>query len=397
MAPIFPQALIAFNRLRSGLSDWTLRTRILESPPQITLPNGARIVFKSGEKPDGLYGEDVYAAVLDEATRMRPAVWAAIRSTLTYTRGPIRIIGNVKGNRNWVYKLGQRAKQEMEAGNDRWHYARITAVDAQAAHVLDPAEVEDARSVLTTEDFQELYMAEPASTLGFIYAQFSQHNVSDDAVFIPGAGPLFLFGDWGFTDNTAILFAQMRDGRLYVFDELVGNGVAEGEWVRRVVRRLIDLDGYDGPPWEEWLRIWADQARPAHWPTVWPEAAISDPSAGQLRTTFATHGISASLPKRVKHEVIAGQRKLNALFEADAGNRRLFIHPSCSETINGLGAYVAKQREDGSFEERPDPGAENHTWSHPCDALRYGAWGLRRFFDIQSGQVPAELPPEDDA
>jgi hypothetical protein len=42
---------------------------------------------KSGEKPDGLYGEDVFAAVIDEASRMREEAWHALRSTLTATRG----------------------------------------------------------------------------------------------------------------------------------------------------------------------------------------------------------------------------------------------------------------------------------------------------------------------
>ncbi len=37
----------------------------------LTLPTGSRIEFKSGEKPDNLYGDDVFAAVIDEASRMR--------------------------------------------------------------------------------------------------------------------------------------------------------------------------------------------------------------------------------------------------------------------------------------------------------------------------------------
>ncbi len=43
----------------------------------LTLPTGSRIEFKSGEKPDNLYGDDVYAAVIDEASRMREESWYA--------------------------------------------------------------------------------------------------------------------------------------------------------------------------------------------------------------------------------------------------------------------------------------------------------------------------------
>jgi hypothetical protein len=63
--------------------------------------NRAVIRFKSGEKTDSLYDEDVWAAVLDEASRMREEAFHAIRSTLTATRGKVRLIGNAKGRKNW--------------------------------------------------------------------------------------------------------------------------------------------------------------------------------------------------------------------------------------------------------------------------------------------------------
>ena len=38
--------------------------------------------------------------MIDEASRMKEDAWTAIQSTLTATRGPVRIIGNVKGEKN---------------------------------------------------------------------------------------------------------------------------------------------------------------------------------------------------------------------------------------------------------------------------------------------------------
>ena len=391
IAPVYSQTKIAWQRCRDSLAGWERYTQIWESGiPRVVMPNGAIIEFRSGEKPDNLYGEDVHAVVLDEVTRMRPAVFTAIRSTLTATRGSMRLIGNVKGSRNWAYKRARDAEARMGAGDTRYHYAKITAYDAVAGGVLAAEEIADAKDTLSEEDFNELYLAEAASTLGYIYAGFGPANVTSAAEYVPDAGPMFLFYDWGFSDNTVILFAQIRDGALYVFQELMGNQRSEAEWVEEAIWRVLALDGYEGPDRDEWRRIWADQARPRTWPSVWPEAAIGDPSAPQMRTTFANYGVSGYLPKRVKHEVEAGQRKLNGLFQAAAGYHRLFLHPRCAETINALGNYIAKQREDGSWEERPDVSAENHVWSHPCDALRYGAWGLRRFFDAAPGRPPAE-------
>jgi hypothetical protein len=118
--------------------------------------------FMSALDPDALYGEDVYAAVIDEGTRCKEASWYAVRSTLTATEGPIRIIGNVKGRKNWVYRMARKA----EAGAPNMHYAKLTAYDAIEAGVLSEEEVEDARAMLPDHVFKELYMAEPSADEG---------------------------------------------------------------------------------------------------------------------------------------------------------------------------------------------------------------------------------------
>jgi hypothetical protein len=156
VAPIREQAKIAYRRLkrylRHGKKCYYTKN---DSELALTLPNGARLVFKGSDRPDSLYGEDVHAAVVDEASRCKEEAWHAIRSTLTHTRGPIRIIGNVKGRRNWAYQLGQRAK----AGHEGFSYHVITAMDAVQAGVLAAEEIRDAMTVLPTEVFLELYMA----------------------------------------------------------------------------------------------------------------------------------------------------------------------------------------------------------------------------------------------
>ena len=73
--------------MRDGLPQGLARPS--ETDSSILLPNGATIWFRSGEHPDSLYGEDVWAAVIDEATRVKPEAWHAVRSTLTAT-GKVR-------------------------------------------------------------------------------------------------------------------------------------------------------------------------------------------------------------------------------------------------------------------------------------------------------------------
>ena len=73
VAPVFDQAEIAYRRFKRYLPVRDDEGRPFESFKAnesdlvITLIGGVRLSFKSGEKPDNLYGEDVHAAVIDEA------------------------------------------------------------------------------------------------------------------------------------------------------------------------------------------------------------------------------------------------------------------------------------------------------------------------------------------
>lgn len=160
VAPIFPQAKIAFRRLKRYLPQELYNAN--ETELTISLPNGAVIWFKGADKPDSLYGEDVYAAVLDEASRMKEDAWIAVRSTLTATRGPVRLIGNVKGRKNFFYNLCRKA----EAGEPNMAYHVITAYDAVAGGVVTLDEIEDAKRLLPEQVFNELYLCKPSDDGG---------------------------------------------------------------------------------------------------------------------------------------------------------------------------------------------------------------------------------------
>jgi hypothetical protein len=157
IAPVYGQTEIAFNRLRrflGGSSDF----RINLSKLYIETPVESFIHFKSAEKPDNLYGEDVFAAVFDEFTRAREEAWVALRSTLTATRGKCKFIGNTKGKKNWGYRLGLKAR----SGEPGYKYFKINAYDAikGGATWITLEEIEQAKRDLPESAFRELYMAE---------------------------------------------------------------------------------------------------------------------------------------------------------------------------------------------------------------------------------------------
>ncbi len=161
VAPVSAQAKIAYTRMKNFYSTETL-TPLLTPTPTLTLPNGNVIWFKSGEDPDNLYGDDVQAAVIDEASRLREEAWFAVRSTLTATGGPVRFIGNVKGRRNWFYALARKA----QTGEKGYSYHKIVAQDAVNSGVLQADEIEQAKRDLPDHIFRELYLAEPSDDGG---------------------------------------------------------------------------------------------------------------------------------------------------------------------------------------------------------------------------------------
>lgn len=160
VAPVYSQAKMAFRRMKRALPRQLIACS--ETELTIEIQGRAKLWFKGSDNPDNLYGEDVIAAVIDEASRCKEDAWHAVRSTLTATRGQLRVIGNVKGRRNWAYRIGRLAEAgEIDAG-----FHRLTWRDAVAGGVLDAGEVEDAKRVLPEAVYRELYEAEASDDDG---------------------------------------------------------------------------------------------------------------------------------------------------------------------------------------------------------------------------------------
>lgn len=123
---------------------------------------GARLCYRSAEKPDHLFGDDVRSLVGDEISRWREEAWHAVYTTLGATKGRAKLIGNVKGRRNFSWALARKA----EAGETDWSYHKLTCEDAIEGGVLDAEIVEQARRDLPDAVFRQLYMAEASDDEG---------------------------------------------------------------------------------------------------------------------------------------------------------------------------------------------------------------------------------------
>jgi hypothetical protein len=150
--------------------------------------------FKTADKADNLYGDDVYAFVFDEFTRAREASWFALRSTITSTGGKGKFIGNVKGKKNWGHKLAMKAK----TGDDKdYAYFKITAYDAAAAGMKTKdgrpfiEEIEAAKKDLPESVFKELYLAEASedgsNPFGIAFIKQCTYPISERPAICHGA------------------------------------------------------------------------------------------------------------------------------------------------------------------------------------------------------------------
>ena len=246
VAPIFDQAMIAYTRIKNGLTPGSFQA--LASPsPRIIMPNRTIIWVKSGDNPDSLYGEDVFAAVGDEASRIKEESWYALRSTLTATQGPVRLIGNVKGRRNWFYRLARLAEKEGSAINMR--YVKITVLDAIAAGVIPQSEVEDARRTLPERVFRELYMAEPSDDGG---NPFGLSHIEACVGALSSKKPVAFGIDLAKKHDYLVVIGLDEDGAVCVFERW--QGVPWPESIARIYRlvgedvpALVDSTGIGDP------------------------------------------------------------------------------------------------------------------------------------------------------
>lgn len=83
---------------------------------------GARMEFYSAERPEGMLGEGVDFAILDEAAIMQEHIWQQIvRPTLADRQGKALFISTPRG-RNWFYKMYQFGQDPLRADYASWRF-----------------------------------------------------------------------------------------------------------------------------------------------------------------------------------------------------------------------------------------------------------------------------------
>lgn len=237
-AYIAPQLNQAKDIAWSYLLDYTdcfgPERKVNASELWVELPNnGARIRIYGADNPDRLRGIYLDGAVLDEFGDMDPTVWSqVIRPALSDRKGWAIFIGTPKG-KNTFHKLW------IGAGDDGdWFTLSLKASETR---LLDPAELADARRMMSEDEYaQEYECSFEAAVRGAYYGKEMNQAEADgrfSQVLYDPRLPVHTAWDLGVADSTVIWFVQAHGRETRVIDVLKGEGVGLDWYVKKLQER----------------------------------------------------------------------------------------------------------------------------------------------------------------
>jgi predicted phage terminase large subunit-like protein len=142
-------------------------TKININNSEITMVNGVKIYVRGADSPDSLRGMKLYYAVLDEYKDMKRDVWQMIiRPALADMKGGALIIGTPEAGPSEFRDMFDRG-QENGPSNE-WKSWHLTTLDNP---LIDPREIEEARRTMSTQAFNQEFMASFQSMEGAIFKE----------------------------------------------------------------------------------------------------------------------------------------------------------------------------------------------------------------------------------
>lgn len=355
MAPLYKQAkavawdyLKHFTRAIPGV-------KAHEAELRVELPGDRRIQLYGADNYDALRGIYLDGAVLDEYAQMAPKAWAeVIRPALADRRGWATFIGTPKGRNAFAElyddaRLGFRRDDGSRMDPDPAWFAALYR--ASETGILPPEELASARATMSEEEYQQEFECSFEAALvgayyGKLMADLDRQGRITSVPWEP-AVPVITAWDLGLDDATAIWFAQLVGRELRVIDYYEASGVGLEHYAK-----LLREKPY----------VYGDHLLP------------HDVEQREISSAKSRYDVLMALgvrPRVVpKTAVDDGIQAVRSLLP-----RCVFDQSRTAKGIEALRQYQREWDENlGTFRPRP-----RHDWaSHPADAFRYLAIGLRR-------------------
>lgn len=316
--------------------------KINEGELRVDFENGARIRLYGAENPDSLRGLNLCDAVFDEVAQMPYSMWTEIvLPMILATNGRALFMGTPKG-KNALWKVWENAKQQPDDWVALMYRASETGILSKKA--LDLARRECSESEYDQEYECSFTAALVGSYYGKILTDLERAQRMGNVPYNP-AVPVFTAWDLGFSDSTAIWFAQAVGQELHIIDFYQASGVGLEHYVRKLQER-----GY----------VYREHLLPH-------DAGVSELGTGTTRLeTLRRMGLAVRvLPMGRVDDGIHAVRMLLPRCWFDAAK--------CAQGLEALKLYQ-REWDEKTQDFRAKP---RHDWtSHAADAFRYLAVGI---------------------
>lgn len=352
-----------------------VRARKNDQEMKIELVNGSIWQCVGSDNFDSLVGANPVGVVFSEWSLADPRAWDFVRPILAENGGWALFIYTPRG-RNHGARLLDMARSEPG-----W-YAEVLSVEQTGAVPLEVIEQErrelvrqygeeDAAKLIA----QEWYCSFDAAIRGSYYSDWMDKAEREGRIGrVPHdpAHPVHTAWDLGIGDSTAIWFFQTIGRQVRVIDYLEGSGVGLAWYVNRMVgeTRFAD-DASENPPHliEPIEEAAHRKAYRYDRQNLFPhDANVSELGTGRRRIDVlnAMGVVGYALPRGTLDDGIQASRTLLP--------RCWFDSERCQRGIDALRSYRREWDEQAqTYRDKP-----LHDWSsHPADAFRYMAVGLR--------------------
>lgn len=334
--------------------DSTKYWRITKNPMLLTfLPNGNRIIFrgmnddKQREKLKSITFQkgkltDVW---LEEATEFTQADLEIIDDRLRGELPPgqfyqIRMTFNPVNQNHWIKKLFFDIPDPNVFTHSSTYEQNRFIDDAYRQRM-------ERRRLVDPEGYRVYGLGEWGEIGGLIL-----HNweVKDVSLNLSDYDDVAIGQDFGYNHANAVLLLGWKDGNIFIMRELYGFEKDSSEWISEAIRAGLPQD----------KRMWCDSAEPDRI-KMWQKGGF------RLARGVDKGGSAGSVKAQIdwlKGGTVKGQRI----------DRRIFIHPSCVNTIKEIQQWKWKKDErSGEYLDEPVPVCDD-----AMAALRYGVEGWRK-------------------
>jgi hypothetical protein len=317
----------------------------------IEFPWGTRLEVRSATHPETLVGEGLSGAIMSEAAKHSKVTWERyIRPALADRRGWATFPTTPEG-RNWYYDLwllGMKGEEEFAS----WRFPSWDNPIVFPGGRQDP-EILLLEKTTTEEWFMQEIGADFSSFVGRIYGEFDETTHVKQHLYNP-AWKNYIAFDWGFVNPLAAIEFQIDPW--------------DNVYIWREHYKSYEL-------LSEHVKILRERKQPAGYKIDCTFGDAADPEAAAYVTQNFAPCIASPDSKtnwRAGVDRVKGFLRLQQIGEIDEYGTplcapRLFVDPSCINTIREFGNYRAKAGTAGHNPREIAQGIDDHA----LDALRY--------------------------